>query len=309
MNRHQALTGLYVVTLVWSSFATAAGPAQSGLVIGLYTPNQAVQAGRAQRIRAIERLAAYLSSKLGVPVRGRSFARSTDLQRAVKRGQVQLAVVGATHAGQRGWQAFASLVRQGKRTQVWSVVTTRRYTRITELKGATLAIALPKTIARRFVTKVLFEGEVQAAYFRWLAAPDAASAIRATQVGKAAAAIVPASATVSGLSRVFVSQGVPLPQAVVVGKLSPRTAARARAALLAWRGKWLGFDGWRAPLPEQNLALRQRMRRSGRKKPIVSEPRGYTLKERGVFVTAKPAVALPDVREMLSSRELLPDAI
>lgn len=281
--------------------------AQKRVTIGLYVPNLP-GVGRTRRIKAVETLARKLAQSSGLQIAGRSFASRKDLARAARKRQVQVAIVPAQLAAEKGWRPFASLTRRGARSRPWVIVASPQVKQLTELKGKKLVMSRIGRTDKRFVVNVLLESEVDPSYFRWQSVADSASAIRTVKLGKAAAAVVPAGGSTSGLKVVFRSRPAPLPVAVWTRKLPADQRAKFRGALLKWSGGWLGFSSWVAAKRAATKGLRGRLyARGARRRPATVQVRAVRLKQRDVLTAYKPKGELPSPLKVVSLPKIKPD--
>ena len=293
--------------LLVSFLAAPAWAQDKEVVVGLYLPALS-DVSRAQRVKAVEDLAAYLGSKIGQPVKGRSFARAADLSGAIRQHQVQLAIVDALLVAERRWTPMATLVFRGAKSAPWQFLA-KAGSSIGDLKGKTLAFPGIGKADRQFVANVLLEGEVPASYFTWNTSPDGSSAVRAVALGKAVATVVPAQRGTGGLSTVFVSRDVPGPAMVNAGRLPPKVSQAVLQALLGWSGSWLGYEGWKPAEAGQYQHLAGSLTISKlARKPIVPKPQPFALQTRAVLAPFHASTELPSLLGLIAAPQVRPDA-
>lgn len=239
---------LTIVAAVVVALAAATRPAaaqDAGFGIGLYAPS-APFGGTSDRVQFITKLADHLSAELGVTVTGRVYSSGSALSDALKKGDVEFAVVDAPYLTMRGnpWKVLATAARAGGGTAAWQIVGSGA--RLSDLRGRKLAIAQINGKEAAFVTGVLLEGEVDDGFFGSLVAtPDAVSAVKAVALGRADAAVVPVGVDTEGLGVVVRVRAVGWPSLVADGKVDAKLQARVVAAAKAWSGAgpFTGFTG------------------------------------------------------------------
>lgn len=170
------------------------------VTVGLFAPS-APFPSTAARVELASKLAAAVSKALGgVPATGKVFARSGDFQSAVKKGDVQIALVDATYLANAGggYTVLASAVRGGDTQHRWQLVG-RGVEKFADLKGKRVLVPASGGRETDFVLDVLLAGEVARDYFGKIeTAPDTASTLAALGLGKADAAVVPAGVELPG---------------------------------------------------------------------------------------------------------------
>lgn len=214
-------TWTVALAVVVATCAGARSARADRVVVGLYAPS-APFAGPSDRLQYVTRLATHLSAGAGdVEVVGRVFARASDFQSAVRRGDVQFAVVDAPYAAALGlpYSILGATTRGGSATGAWHVVAAQAdITGLRDLVGKT--VAMPRTGHREldFLCDVLLEGQVERSYFGAVTrAPDSFSAVTMVKLGRASAAFVPADVPLpAGTRRVLSLRGVGWPMFVAL---------------------------------------------------------------------------------------------
>jgi hypothetical protein len=299
------MTRTFIVLLTTLLAAPAWGQGKD-IVVGLFFP-ALPETTRAARIKAVEDLASHLASKIGQPVKGRSFARAADLNLAVKQRVVQLAIVDASFAAERRWAPLAMLSFHGSRTMPWQVLAKAGISTISDLKGKTLAFPSIGKADRQFISNVLFEGEVPPSYFTLSPSPDASSAIRAVGLGKAAATVVYGQRAMGGLTSVYVSRDIPTPSIVHVGRLPAPVQKAVLQGLLSWQGGWLGFDGWKPVEAGLYPRLASALASKPVRRMIAPKPQAFVIQAREVFAGFQPPRDLPSVLGLMTPPTAKPD--
>jgi hypothetical protein len=176
-----------VVALVVGLLATSVARADIG--VGLYAPSAPFD-GPVARLEFVSALA----GRLGKPYVGRAYAKASDFAAAVKRGDIQFAVVDAPYLAALGvpYTVLAAAQRSGATAAPWYLVTSTSAKNLIELKGKSVAIPAIGAREEAFLTQVLFEGELGREHFgKIVPAPDALSALASVAHGRADAALVP----------------------------------------------------------------------------------------------------------------------
>lgn len=237
-----------VAALTASIFGALAAPparaADEKIVIAIYAPNAPFESGDA-RYAFASKLAQHISSSTGIAAEGKAFAKTSDFDAAVKKGQVDFAIVDGVFLGQRGvpWPVLASAVTSGDTSQRWWLVASEG-AGVLDLQGKRLAQVQSAGRDAAFVDNVLLEGELPKLFGARQSVPDVNSAVAAVALHKADAAFAPESAT-KGLKRVFDAGRVPNPALVAVKTSLPKeTVDKVKAAALSAGGGGL-YDGWK----------------------------------------------------------------
>jgi hypothetical protein len=163
------------------------------VTVGLFAPSAPFPSTVA-RVELARRLGGELGAALGAAGSGRVYARAADFAAAVRRGEVAIALVDPAYlAGTTGYTVLAVALHDGEPVRAWQLVA-RGAAKLGELRGRR---ALVPTIGGRetdLVLHALLGGELGRDFFgRIEAAPDTASALAALALGKAEAAVVPAT--------------------------------------------------------------------------------------------------------------------
>jgi len=172
------------------------------VTVGLFAPTAPFPSTGA-RVELASKLADAIGKAIGGTASGKVFARAADFASAVKKGDVQIALVDAAYLANAGggYTVLAAAVRGGETQHRWQLVA-RGAEKIGDLKGKNVLVPAIGGRETDFVLNVLLAGEVGRDYFGKIeTAPDTASALAALGLGKADAAVVPA--------------GVELPSSVV----------------------------------------------------------------------------------------------
>lgn len=223
-------------------------PAEAGdITIGLYAPTAPFE-GSGDRVSFINGVADHLSSVAnGAKVTGKVYANASSFAAAIKKGEIQYAVVDAPYAAALGlpYSVLATATRNKDATAPWQLIVKSSITNVKDLKGAKVAIPAVGAKEQAFVTNVLLGGEVDATYFAGITeAADARSAMTMITVGKVDAAFVSAGVDPpSGTKRLLSLTSVGWPMLVALpgadAKLTPAFTTRIKS----WGGAG-GFSGF-----------------------------------------------------------------
>jgi hypothetical protein len=246
--------------MLLAAAVTLAAPAVAqadDITIGLYAPTAPFE-GSGDRVSFINGIADHLKGvSNGAKVTGKVYGSASAFAAAVKKGEIQFAVVDAPYAAANGlpYQILATATRNNESTAAWQLVAKSSIGSIKDLKGAKVAIPTVGAKQQAFVTNVLLGAEVDASYFGSIVdAADARSAMTMITVGKADAAFVtsgvePPSGTkrLLGLTNVGWPMFVALPGADA--KLTTSFATRIKSF-----GGAGGFSGFTDPVSYRTLA-------------------------------------------------------
>ncbi|MCG8420715.1 MAG: phosphate/phosphite/phosphonate ABC transporter substrate-binding protein [Proteobacteria bacterium] len=285
--------------------ALSASPASAqskGITVGLFAPTTPI-GGPSERVEFVNNLASHLAAVTGRTVSGRVYSRARSFTSAIKKGEIQFAVVDAPYAAARRlpYTMLAAAMRNGRSTVSWLLISSGGVTSLADLKSK--QIAVPKVGAKvpGFVTNVLLEGEVDVKFFRKITtAPNANAAATMVSVGRVKAALVPEGTSLpSDVNRVLTLRTVGLPMFVAT-KNADRTASKefSRAVLsYSGRGVISGF----APAKQGNYqALRAQFGKSKRR-GVMAVPKPARLAVSGILDNRKFAIATSDLSELVSA--------
>lgn len=252
-----------IVLVMLASVARA-----DGVVVGLFAPTSPF-AGTAARVEFATRLGKAIGAAIGEPGIGRVYGKAGDFAAALRKGEVQVAVVDATYlaATGAGGNVVAVGVRGGDASVGW-VLVARGAGTVLELRGKTVLVPSVGGREGEFVRNGLYGGELGKDFFGAIeAAPDAASALTSLGLGKADAAVVPAGAAPpAGASVIATFAPISLPVVVVTG-VDDATRAKIVAALVAFEGD-AALGGFRAGGGEGVKAMARRMSPAERRGPM-----------------------------------------
>ncbi len=191
--------------------------ADDTITIGLFAPT-APFGGSGDRVSFVTSLADHLEAEAGgKKVSGKVFSSAGAFASAVKKGEIQFAVVDAPYAAAQGlpYKILGSAVRGGSSTASWQLVASSGIKKLSDLEGKKIAIPGTGAKLNAFLTNALFGGEVDASYFgKIIEAGDAKSAATMVSVGKADAAVVPSGTDTSGANVVMTLTSVGWPMFV-----------------------------------------------------------------------------------------------
>jgi hypothetical protein len=280
--------------------ATDARAADKPITIAIYAPNAPFQSG-ADRFTFINRLAQQVSSVVGVPATGKAFARASDLEAAIRSKQIEFAVIDGVYLAERGvpYAVLATATSEGDTAPRWGLYT-KSASRVDELQGKKLSIAITGSRDSEFASNALFDGELQIGKFfaGQSKAPDIASAVAAVSLGKADAVFAP-EAMGKSLKKVFdVRDRVPNPAfCEVASGLAPDLVSKVKAAVLGHGAAGPGLDGWKPSSNEPYHALQGRMAARVRR-PVMVEPEPVRLEDQDVLVPPPLEPGMPDLKAL-----------
>ena len=188
------------------------------------------------------RSATRSEARSAAPAFGKAPARAGDFQAAVKKGDVTIALVDAAYLASAGGNFTVASRRGDARRRVGARLATlvaHSADKIASLKGKHVLVPSIGGREADFLLNVLLGGEVGKDYFGKLeAAPDTASALAALGLGKADAAVVPASVDLpAGVVTVLKLPALSGPVLVTYGAVTAAQRATLRAqAALAFHG-------------------------------------------------------------------------
>jgi hypothetical protein len=266
------LVAAAVASAVTCALALGASPAlaEDTLTIALYAPNAPFESGEA-RYSFASRLASHVASATGLTVEPKAYARASDFESAIKKNQVDFAVVDGVYLAERGvpWSAIATTTAGGETTQRWWLVANDPVG-VLDLQGKRLAQVQTSGKDAAFVDNVLLEGELPRLFGGRQSVPDVSSAVAAVSLKKADAAFAPESASKS-LKRVFDAGKVPNPAFVTVKSSLPKDVVdKVRAAVLSAAGNG-PYDGWKSGSSDPYRSIASRLG-SRTRRPVMTEP-------------------------------------
>jgi len=299
---------LRVLFSVFSVFSVVLLPATAGLgqqkpqiTIAIFAPNAPFD-DSSQRFAYVQRLAEQVSRAANVQATGKAFARSVDLEAAIKKGQIDFGIVDAVYLAGRGvgtWKVLATATTSGRTEQPWRLYASPSVGANApfQLSGKRLALASAGSAKdTAFLENALFEGVVPLAKFfpKRETAPDVASAVTTVSLGKADAVFAP-EGHAKGLKPVGDALArVPLPAFVAIRPgLPAQMVAAVQSGVTSFAGGGT-FDGWKVsgPAPYDELARRLAPRS---KRPLMAEPELVRFEDKEALNLGPPEPALPDV--------------
>jgi len=246
------------------------------ITVGVFTPS-AIFPSTTARVELASRLGDHLGKALGGTGTGRVYARAGDFASAVKRGEVQVALVDATYlsSADGGYTVIGAATRGGESQHAWQLVA-KTTSKISDLKGKRVIVPTNGGRETDFVLNVMLAGEVARDFFGKIEpAPDTAAALAALGLGRADVAVVPVGVDLpAGTSTILTLAPIAGPVLVAYATVS----ATQRQTLVAAAGSFKGdstVGGFRA---SDGDGIRTIARRYG------------VAQKRGVF--AVPAVRL-----------------
>ena len=208
------------------------------ITVGLFAPT-APFPSTATRVELASRLGDHIGKVLGMTGNGKVFARASDFNAAVKKGEVTIALVDATFLAATGgnFTVISAAVRGTDTSSGWQLVA-RGSDKIAGLKGKRILVPSVGGRESDFVLNVMFGGEVGKDFFAKIeAAPDTASALAGLGLGKTDAAIVPAGVDLpSGTTSLLTLPALSGPVLVVFGTVTPQRKASLVEAAGSFKG-------------------------------------------------------------------------
>lgn len=257
---------LVIIALVLT--ASAATAAAEPLRVGLYAPATPFE-GTAARLDFVTRLARHLG---GADAVGRVYGKAGDFASALRKGDIDLAVVDTTYLAAAGgsYAVLAVSVRGGDTRATWDLVARGTVDSVLALKGKTVITPAVGGREAAFVGEALLGGELPADFFKVEASPDVLSAIAALGIGKADAAVVPSGlALPSGTNRVVSLPAISWPVLIASPKATAEIQAVAAERSLTFPGAG-PISGFRSGSPDAYRALARRFGRPQRRGPMVT---------------------------------------
>lgn len=279
-------------------FVPSAALAQQKLVVAIYAPTAPFDGGDA-RFQYVSRLAQHIGSVAGVPAEGKAFNRAGDFEAAIKKGDIDFAIVDALLVADANYpRVIATATAGGQTTQQWALFASpgSGAAKASDLAGKRLAYVSAGRRDIAFVENALLDSVVSVGRFfagKPQAAPDVASAVQTVTLGKADAVCVPVTKA-KGLRKVFDAGRIPLPAFVQAKAAVPEaTVATVTKAVLSY-GAGGALDGWRPAGADAYRALAGQMSPK-LKKPVMADPDPVKISSAEALLFETPAAALVDV--------------
>lgn len=230
----------HALALAAVAIAGTAVPARADTItVAVFAP-AAPFPGTPARVDFATRLAERVAGSLNVKGIGRVYGRARDFAAAVRKGDVQLAVVDATYLASvgGGYHVIAVGLRGGNSAAPWQIVSRTGAGRVLDLRGRSVLVPSIGDREADFVLHAIFGGELPRGFFSRIdAAPDVLSAVTAVGLGKADAAVVPTGIELPAkVKPVAILASVSWPVLVAYGSLPERQRNRAAAAAVAFKG-------------------------------------------------------------------------
>ena len=248
--------------------ALAATAHAEPVTLGLFAPTSPFPS-TAARVELASKLGDGLGKATGSAGTGKVYARAADFASAVRKGDINVALVDAAYLANAGgsYTVIAAAVRGGDTVQGWQIVA--RGGKIADLKGKRVLVPGIGGREPEFVINVLFGGEIARDYFGKIdTAPDTTSALAALGLGKADAAIVPTGVELpSGMTTVLTLPALSGPVLVAYGAVSPDRRAALAAAATSFHGD-ATVGGFRASDADAVKAINRRFTVAVKRGPL-----------------------------------------
>lgn len=256
-----------LVVAVAVLLASASVAAADGLRVGLFAPSTPFE-GTGARLEFATKLAKHIGGDDAV---GRVYGKASDFASALRKGDIDLAVVDATYLAATGgsYAVLAVAVRGGDTRTTWDLVARGNIEGVLALKGKTVIVPSVGGREASFVGEALLGGELPADFWKVDSSPDVLSAIAALNLGKADAAVVPSGLSLpAGTNRVVSLPAVSWPVLIASPKASADVQALAaeRAPTFAGSG---AISGFRSGTADAYKPLARRFGRAPRRGPMV----------------------------------------
>ncbi len=270
---------IFIAILVSAAFSARAEEQKGELVLALYAPTAPLDSADA-RFGYVNKVAEQLKSA-GVNVRPKVFAHSADLETAIRRAQVDLAILDAFYTAEHGnnYSVLAMATANGEAFQRWGLYSHLPSGNLLDMAGKHLAWVSPSgSKEATYINNVLLFGELKVAqFFRPSApAPDIAAAVSDVVLRRADCVFAPEQAVQGKALRRVYEVGelgrIPYPALVQIqNRLSAETVANIKRGIVGFRSTGQ-LDGWRAGSGEAYHQLRQRLRAAAERNLVFAEP-------------------------------------
>lgn len=209
--------GVLGAVLMLGSFASAA----EKVVLGVFLPTSIAEGQK--RFEVSEQLGVALGKALDAQVVVKNFGRFEDMQAASGKGLDLMIADGWAAVQLAGTNELLATTDTGG-DQRWAVISRQKGT-VATLKGKKLAVPRGmKKLVPKFVTNVMFEGDLDANHFKLLPVPNVESALQTLDSKAADAALVPLSHVPKSARVLFRSDR--LPAVVAINLRGNATALR-----------------------------------------------------------------------------------
>lgn len=268
--------------------------AEEKFTVAIYAPNAPFESGEA-RYSFISRLAAQIATATGLPTESKAYVRASDFEAAVKKGQVDFAVLDGVYLAERGvpYPVLAVASAGGDTSSRWWLLANDALG-VLDLEGK--RIAVPATSGRdtAFVDNVLLDGELPKLFGARQATPDVASAVAAVSLHKADAVFAPEAAS-KGLKRIFDAGKVPNPALVTIKPgLAKDLVDKVKSAALGHGGTSV-YEGWKSGESSAYRSLAARLG-SRVRRPVMADPPAVSLEPMQALSLPPLDSAAPDLR-------------
>jgi hypothetical protein len=251
------------------------------VAVGVYAPN-APFAGASARLDYATDLAGHLARATGGKGTGKVYARASDFAAAVKKGEIQLAVVDAPYLASIGapYTVLATATRGGDDAVRWQLVARGGEARLSQLEGKKLLCAAVGGRERDFVYNALLGGELARGFFSGVeSSPDVLSALAALELGRADAAVVPSGVDLpAGVTAVTTLPEVSWPVLVAFSGTPEAVRKKAAASASTFKGCSV-LSGFRVGGADAVKSLARRFSKKERRGPMATPSIRVTVDE------------------------------
>lgn len=288
------------------------------LVLAFYAPTSPLPSADA-RFALVDKLAQKLTAA-GVPAQGKVFARAADLEAAIKRGQVDLAVLDALWVADRGmgYPVLAVATSGGEAQLRWGLYTHLPAGNILDMQNKALAWVSPTGTGTTrekdaaYVANVLLYGELKATYFSLRpSAPDLSAAVSEVALRRADCVFAPEQAVQGKSLRKVYDAGeggrITNPVLVQISAKVPDATIQTVKRVVAGYTTTGVLDGWKTAGADAVRALRNRLRGRAERSLVMAEPpRLYTPVSSSMVASPPLQPQLPSLRSLLAPPDGIP---
>jgi hypothetical protein len=256
-----------IVLAMMMLVAMTAAAAADSLRVGVFAPSTPFD-GTGARLEFATKLARHIGGSDAV---GRVYGKASDFSSALKKGDIDVAVVDATYLAASGgsYAVLAVAVRGGDTKSTWDLVARGAYDSILALKGKTILVPAIGGREAAFLGEALLGGELPADFWKVDSSPDVLSALAALGIGKGDAAVVPSGLSLpAGTNRVATLPAVSWPLLIASPKASADVQALAAERAPSFGGSG-AISGFRSGSADAYKTLARRFGRPQRRGPMV----------------------------------------
>jgi hypothetical protein len=289
--------------LAITALCLMAPAASADVTIGLFAPTAPFESS-GDRVSFVNGLAGHLKGAAGgQAVIGKVYADAGAFAAAIKKGEIQFAVIDAPFGASNGlpYTILGAATREGSPAASWQLVAKSTIRSMRDLRGTKVAVPATGSRAQAFVTNVLLGGEVDASFFAGITeAPDGRSAVTMVSVGKVDAAFVPAGVDVpGGTTRLATLTSVGWPMFVALPGADAKLVTAFSSSARSFGGGG-GFGGFVDPSGAHYRQLAGSFGKATKKGPMALPPPAR-LSSRDLLVSRSFPVPLSNVLDVVAA--------